>query len=138
MTESDRHSRRLRSGVPALAALVLLGSGLVRPAVGQSIAHQKRFKEMGIRKVLGSTSTNIILLVSRKFIVLIGLATLIASPITWWLLNDWLEQFAYKVNLNPLIFLASGLGVITVTFISISIQSLKVSHINPSEALRMD
>ncbi|WP_462250769.1 ABC transporter permease [Ekhidna sp.] len=99
---------------------------------------QKRFKEMGIRKVLGSTSTNIILLVSRKFIILIGLATLIASPIAWWLLNDWLEQFAYKVNLNPLIFLASGLAVIAVTFISISIQSLKVSHINPSEALRMD
>ncbi|WP_436515798.1 ABC transporter permease [Ekhidna sp. To15] len=99
---------------------------------------QKRFKEMGIRKVLGSSSLNIILLVARKFVLLIGLATLLASPIAWWLLKDWLSDFAYKVDLNPLIFLLSGLAVIGVTFISISIQSLRISNINPSEALRME
>ncbi|MEO9484242.1 MAG: FtsX-like permease family protein [Ekhidna sp.] len=99
---------------------------------------QKRFKEMGIRKVLGSSSLNIILLVAKKFILLIGIATIIASPIAWWLLRDWLNEFAYKTDLNPVIFLLSGLAVIAVTFISISIQSLKISHINPSEALRME
>ncbi len=99
---------------------------------------QKRFKEMGIRKVLGSSSFNIILLVARKFVLLIGVATLLASPLAWWLLQDWLSDFAYKVDLNPLIFLFSGLAVIGVTFISISIQSLKISSINPSEALRME
>lgn len=99
---------------------------------------QKRFKEMGIRKVLGSSSLNIILLVARKFILLIGLATVIASPIAWWLLEDWLNDFAYKVNLNPLVFVFSGFAVILATFISISIQSLKISRINPSEALRME
>ena len=81
---------------------------------------------------------NIILLVARKFILLIGLATTVASPIAWWLLEDWLNDFAYKVNLNPLIFVLSGLAVILTTFISISIQSLKISRINPAEALRME
>ncbi|MEP1033804.1 ABC transporter permease [Ekhidna sp.] len=99
---------------------------------------QKRFKEMGIRKVLGSSSLNIILLVARKFILLIGVATLLASPIAWWLLQDWLESFAYKVDLSPVVFILSGFAVIVVTFVSISIQSLKISNINPSEALRME
>lgn len=99
---------------------------------------QKRFKEMGIRKVLGSSSINIILLMSKKFILLISLATLLASPIAWWLLYDWLSEFAYKIDLNPAIFVVAGISVILVTFISISIQSLKLSHINPSEALRTE
>lgn len=99
---------------------------------------QKRFKEMGIRKVLGSSSLNIVLLVAKKFILLIGLATLIASPIAWWLLKSWLADFAYKVELSPMVFLLSGIAVIGVTFISISIQSFKVSNVNPSEALRME
>lgn len=99
---------------------------------------QKRFKEMGIRKVLGSTPLNIVLLLSKKFIILIGLAILLASPIAWWLLEDWLSEFAYSVELNPAIFLLSGLAVIVVTFISIGIQSLKISTLNPSEALRME
>lgn len=99
---------------------------------------QKRFKEMGIRKVLGSSSLNVIFLIAKKFVLLIGLATLLASPIAWFLLNDWLKDFAYAVELNPIIFILSGLAVMTVTFISISIQSLKVSTVNPSEALRME
>lgn len=99
---------------------------------------QKRFKEMGIRKVLGSTPLNIVLLVARKFMILIGIATLIASPIAWWLLNDWLGDFAYQVDLSLWVFLISGFTVLAVTFISIGIQSWKVSNINPSEALRME
>jgi putative ABC transport system permease protein len=99
---------------------------------------QKRFKEMGIRKVLGSTPLNIVLLVARKFMILIGIATLIASPIAWWLLNDWLGDFAYQVDLSLWVFLISGFAVLAVTFISIGIQSWKVSNINPSEALRME
>ncbi|MEO9870950.1 ABC transporter permease [Ekhidna sp.] len=99
---------------------------------------QKRFKEMGIRKVLGSSSANIILLVAKKFIILIGISTLIASPIAWWLLHDWLSDFAYKIALSPLIFVLSGLAVMFVTFISISFQSMKVSNVNPSEVLRME
>lgn len=99
---------------------------------------QKRFKEMGIRKVLGSTPWNIMLLVSKKFLLLIGLATVIASPIAWWLLDRWLNDFAYKIALSPWLFLLAGLGVVTATFISISIQAMKVVNMNPSEALRME
>ena len=99
---------------------------------------QKRFKEMGIRKVLGSSSINIIFLVARKFLILIGIATLVASPIAWWLLHDWLNDFAYKINLGVWMFITSGMAVLAVTFVSITIQSLKISNINPSEALRME
>ncbi len=99
---------------------------------------QKRFKEMGIRKVLGSTPFNIILLVAKKFMLLISIATLLATPVSWWLLQNWLGGFAYRINLSSLVFITAGLSVIAFTFISISIQSIKVSNINPSKVLRMD
>ncbi len=137
LDEKYREEKRYSSIINYAAGFSLFISWLGLLALTRLVI-QKRFKEMGIRKVLGSSSLNIILLVAKKFILLIGLATLLASPIAWWLLEDWLNDFAYKVDLNPIIFLLSGAAVITFTFISISIQSLRLSNINPSDALRTE
>lgn len=137
LNDKYKEENRYSSIINYAAGFSLFIAWLGLLALTRMVIH-KRFKEMGIRKVLGSSSINIIMLVAKKFIMLIGMATLIASPIAWWLLSDWLSDFAYKIDLNILVFAFAGVIVILVTFISISIQSLKLSRMNPSEALRME
>ena len=101
-------------------------------------AAELRIKEMGIRKVLGASIASILQLFSKSFLQLIAVAFLIAAPISWWLMNDWLSGFAYRIELSWWIFMAAGFFVTLVALLTIGIQALKTALSDPVEALRSE
>jgi putative ABC transport system permease protein len=99
---------------------------------------QKRQKEIGIRKVIGASVSNVVAMLSKDFLVLILIALCIAFPASWWLMNNWLQSFAYRINLSPWVFVVSGFSVVLITLITISFQSIKAAVANPVESLRTE
>ncbi|MEJ0104351.1 MAG: FtsX-like permease family protein [Bacteroidota bacterium] len=97
---------------------------------------EKRKKEIGIRKVIGASVTNVVMLLSKDFLRLILLAAVIAFPVAWWALNQWLNEFAYRVHLNAAVFITAGVSIIGITLLTIGIQSVKAAVANPVNALR--
>ena len=106
--------------------------GLVRLTV------DRKTREIGIRKVLGSTTEGVIALLSKKFVILVLIGNLIAWPVAWWLLDQWLQSFDYRITLHPLLFIASGAAVFVVVLASVSLQSLKAAMANPVDAMRVE
>lgn len=96
----------------------------------------QRTKEIGIRKVLGATVSSIIGLLSRDFIKLVCLAIIIASPIAWWAMNQWLEDFAYRINIPWWIFALAGSVAVIITLLTVSWQAVRAAIANPVESLR--
>ncbi|MEO6454542.1 MAG: FtsX-like permease family protein [Ginsengibacter sp.] len=99
---------------------------------------QRRQKEIGIRKVIGASVSNIVGMLSKDFLVLICLALLVAIPISWWAANEWLQSFAYRISVNPVVFVITGVSVILVTLLTISFQSIKAAIANPVKSLRTE
>lgn len=99
---------------------------------------QQRVKEIGIRKTLGSSQTNIIMLLSKDFIRLILVAIVISVPLCWWVMNDWLQEFAYRIHIGPSVFIESGLIALAIALVTMTWQSLKAAMGNPIQALRND
>jgi putative ABC transport system permease protein len=99
---------------------------------------QQRTKEMGIRKVLGASVSNIVTLLSKDFIKLVIVAFIIASPIAWLIMNKWLQDFAYRTDISAWVFVAAAVLSIFIAFITISIQSLKSALANPVNSLRSE
>jgi len=97
---------------------------------------QQRVKEIGIRKVLGASVTNIVSMLSKDFLVLVIIALLIASPIAFYLMYNWLQDFAYRVNISLWMFLSSGLAAIIIAFATVSFQAIKAALANPVNSLR--
>ncbi|HVU95969.1 MAG TPA: FtsX-like permease family protein [Puia sp.] len=98
----------------------------------------QRTKEIGVRKVIGATVTQLILLLSKDFLKLIGLAILIALPISWWGSRKWLENFAYKTNLSWWVFAAGGATLLLIALIILTIRTLRSALANPVKALRSE
>ncbi|TWI84478.1 FtsX-like permease family protein [Chitinophaga japonensis] len=101
------------------------------------VAEQKR-REIGIRKVMGATVVQIITLLSKDFVMLVVAAVAIASPIAWWAVDKWLQNFVYRVNISWWIFLIAGIAVILISFITISFQSVKAAMASPVKNLRTE
>ncbi|MBX2943394.1 MAG: ABC transporter permease [Cyclobacteriaceae bacterium] len=99
---------------------------------------ERRTKELGIRKVLGASSINIFMLLSSAFTKQVGVAFIIASPIAYYLMKEWLNGFAYKISLDVWIFLASGLAAFTIALATVSYRSIKAAHSNPLDALKQE
>lgn len=99
---------------------------------------QKRQKEIGIRKVIGASVSNITTMLSKDFLVLVGISLLVAFPVSWWLMNSWLQSFAYKVNISPWVFLIAGFSVVLITLLTVSFQSIKAAIANPVKSLRAE
>jgi putative ABC transport system permease protein len=99
---------------------------------------EKRTKEIGIRKVLGADLRNIVVLLSKDFIVLVLIAIVIATPISWYAMNEWLQGFAYKMEIQPWIFLASGFIALLIAVFTISYLSVKSAVMNPVTSLRSE
>jgi putative ABC transport system permease protein len=95
----------------------------------------QRTKEIGIRKVLGSSVSQIILLLSKGLIQPVIVAILIAWPLGWWLMNRWLQSFPYQTTISPLVFALSGIVVLLIAFISVSSQAMKAATTKPAETL---
>uniref|UniRef100_UPI0025E7E4EC ABC transporter permease n=1 Tax=Marivirga sp. TaxID=2018662 RepID=UPI0025E7E4EC len=99
---------------------------------------QQRTKEIGIRKVLGADVTSIVGLLSKDFLKLILIAIIIAVPISWYAMDRWLQDFAYRVDVSWWMFALSGFVVMAIAFFTISFQSLKVALMNPVESLKRE
>jgi putative ABC transport system permease protein len=98
----------------------------------------QRTKEIGIRKALGSSSVEVVFLLSKGFIVLVAIANMIAWPLAWYAMEYWLQEFPYRININPMVFIAAGLGVVLIAFLSVGVQTLKAATANPARALRSE
>lgn len=99
---------------------------------------ERRTKELGIRKVLGASSTNLFVLLSSSFTKQVAIAFVIASPVAYYLMNEWLKGFEYKISLDVWIFLASGLVAFLIALLTVSYRSIKAAHSNPVNALKQD
>ncbi|HTJ53328.1 MAG TPA: ABC transporter permease [Cyclobacteriaceae bacterium] len=95
-------------------------------------------KEIGIRKVLGADITSIVSMLSKDFVILIVVSMLIATPVAWYVMNKWLENFAYHINIQFWTFILAGLAALIVAVITISFQAIKAAVANPVKALRSE
>jgi predicted permease len=99
---------------------------------------ERRTKEIGVRKVLGASVTGIATLLSKDFLKLVGTACLVAFPIGWWVMNNWLQNYKYRIEINWWIFLMAGVAAIVIAVITISFQSVKAATANPVKSLRTE
>ncbi len=96
----------------------------------------QRIKEVGIRKVLGASASNIVYLFSKEFIVLISIAFLIATPIAWYFMNQWLQDYVYRIRMGGWVFAAGGVISILIALATISFQAIRAALANPVKSLR--
>jgi len=113
-----------------IACLGLLGLSLFATA--------QRTKEIGVRKVLGASVGNIVTLLSRDFIKLVAIAFIIASPPAWFVMHNWLQDFAYRINMSLWIFLGAGVLAMLIAVCTISFQAVKAAIANPVKSLRTE
>src|SRR5262249_48149244 len=99
---------------------------------------EQRTKEIGIRKVLGASVRQIATLLSKDFVKLVIIAIVIASPIAWWAMNKWLQDFAYRIYLSGCIFITAAILAIVIALISVSVQAIKAAVTNPVNSLRAE
>jgi putative ABC transport system permease protein len=98
----------------------------------------QRTKEIGVRKVLGASVTSIVRLLSKDFLKLVLIAIILASPLAWWVMNQWLRDFAYRIDIAWWVFALAGLLAIGIALLTISFQSVKAALMNPVKALRTE
>ncbi len=103
-----------------------------------TFAAAKRTKEIGIRKVLGASVAGITTLLAKDFLKLVILAMLIATPVAWYLMRQWLEDFAYRVEVQWWMFALAGVLAIGIAFLTIGVQSVKAALANPVKSLRSE
>ncbi len=132
--QEERQTTRLLSAGGLLAFIIsLLGVyGLA------AFSAERRVKEMGIRIVLGASVTNLLWVFNRESVFLAGISMLIAWPLTWVFVNGWLDNFAYRVTINPLWFLLPGLAILLMSSLIISLQAWLTARENPVESLRSE
>jgi len=103
-----------------------------------SFVAEQRTKEIGVRKVMGATVLNLWTMLSKDFVLLVGCSCLIAIPIAWWALHEWLQQFAYRTAISSWIFVMAGIGAVLITLLTVSYQSIKAAFMNPVKSLRTE
>ena len=99
---------------------------------------EQRTKEIGIRKVLGASVTNIVAILSKDFLKLVLLANVIAWPIAWWAMHNWLQNFAFKADLGLWIFVLAGVGTLFLAMLTVSFQAVRSAVANPVQSLRSE
>jgi putative ABC transport system permease protein len=99
---------------------------------------ERRRKEVGIRKVLGASTRGVVLLLSRDFIKLVVVSLFIASPVAWYFMNKWLQDFAYRISISWWVFVIAAIVAIGIAFITVSFQAIKAALANPVKSLRTE
>ncbi|HEY1872147.1 MAG TPA: FtsX-like permease family protein [Chitinophagaceae bacterium] len=119
----------------SVIAIILSAMGLFGLA---AFTTEQRAKEIGIRKVLGASVQQITTLLSKDFVKLVIIAILISSPVAWWAMNKWLQNFAYHINFGAWIFIVAGLLALITALVSVSVHAIKAAVANPVESLRTE
>lgn len=135
--ELYRSDRQMEVVVTAMAILAILIAcmGLFGLA---AITTEKKVKEIGVRKILGASAGQIMVQLSRNFAGMVFLAFVLFSPITYILMNKWLENFAYRIEIGPLVFVAGCLVALVIALLTISYHTLRSARVNPVESLRYE
>jgi ABC-type antimicrobial peptide transport system permease subunit len=119
----------------AVLAIIISCLGLFALA---AYATERRTKEIGVRKVLGASVTNITTLLSKDFLKLVALSCLLAFPAAWWIMHNWLQDYQYRIIIGWWIFPLAGIAAILIALITISFQSIKAAIANPVKSLRTE
>jgi putative ABC transport system permease protein len=98
----------------------------------------QRIKEVGIRKVLGATAGNIVYLFSKEFILLISIAFVISTPVAWYYMHQWLQDYPYRINMSWWIFILGGVASVFIALLTVSFQAIKAAIANPVKSLRTE
>jgi putative ABC transport system permease protein len=99
---------------------------------------QQRVKEIGVRKVLGASVTDITKLLSTDFVKLVVIAIIIGSPIAWWVMHSWLEAFPYRTNIDWWVFLLAAATAVLIAVGTVSFHAIRAGRSNPVDALRSE
>src|SRR5688572_25651748 len=98
----------------------------------------QRIKEVGIRKVLGASVGSVIYLFSKEFIILIAIAFIIASPVAWYFMDKWLQNYVYRIDISWWIFIVGGISAIIIALLTVSFQAIKAAVANPVKSLKSE
>jgi len=103
-----------------------------------ALAAQQRTREIGIRKVLGASISSIVALLSKDIMKLVGIAILLGGPLAWWVMNRWLQDFAYRITIPWWLLAGAGVAAVLIALFTVSLQSVKAALMNPTKALRTE
>ena len=103
-----------------------------------TFATQRRTKEIGVRKVLGAGEAGIVLLLSKEFLRLVAISLLVAFPIAWYTMHQWLQGFVDRITISGWVFAAAGAMALLVAFVTVSYQTVKAAIANPVDSLRSE
>ncbi|MES1221046.1 MAG: FtsX-like permease family protein, partial [Bacteroidota bacterium] len=99
---------------------------------------ERRKREMGIRKVLGASTRGVVFLLSKDFIKLVTISLLVASPVAWYFMNKWLQDFAYRVSISAWVFALAAFIVMGIALATVGFQAIKAAMANPVKSLRAE
>ncbi|NML24094.1 FtsX-like permease family protein [Pseudoflavitalea sp. G-6-1-2] len=122
-------------GLASILSVVIGSLGLLGLVIYTA---QKRVKEIGVRKVLGASVAGIVRLLSFDLLKLVGLAVLLTIPVSWYLMHNWLQQFAYRISISWWVFLLAGAVALLVALLTISVQAIRAALANPVQSLRSE
>ncbi|MCJ8208563.1 ABC transporter permease [Mucilaginibacter sp. RS28] len=123
------------SGIFATLAIIISCLGLFSLA---AYTAERRIKEIGIRKVLGASVSGLAGLLSKDFLQLVGISCLVAFPVAWYIMHNWLQNYEYRVHIHWWIFAAAGVSAITIALATVSFQAVKAALANPVKSLRSE
>ena len=98
----------------------------------------QRTKEIGVRKVLGASTQSLLVLLSKDFMILVGISLFVAIPVTWWVMNNWLQDFAFRINIHWWVFALAGIAAVLIALLTTGFQALKAALSNPVKSLRTE
>ena len=131
---NEQRTRQIFSAF-AIIAVIIASLGLFGLS---AFVIEQRSKEIGIRKVLGASVQQVLLLVSGEFLLLVGIAFIISIPVTWWAMHTWLQDFAFRINISMWVFAIAGITAILVALLTVSFQAIKAAIANPVKSLRTE
>jgi len=131
------NEQRIGTLAAFFASLAILISCLGLFGMASFMAEQ-RVKEIGVRKVLGASVFNLWGLLSTDFLALVAISLVVASPVAWYLMNNWLQNFDYRSTISGWIFVITGLGTVAITLVTVSFQSVKAALANPIKSLKTE
>jgi putative ABC transport system permease protein len=114
-------------------AILIASFGLFGMAL---LTFYRKTKEISIRKVLGAGVPHLVFLLLRNFTILVLIAVVLATPITWWIMDGWLQNFSFRINISPLVFVGSAVVLVAICWVTLSYLTLKTTNLNPAETLK--